>query len=101
MVIMVEKNILNKLSKELEIPEEKMLDESINVFLERELRNAAAEILKIKSEFKVSNPKELKSKIETGKIGEHPAWEQLIYWENLKKRIKVVNNWTQKLRISG
>ena len=98
---MVEKNILNKLSKELEIPEEKMLDESINVFLERELRNAAAEILKIKSEFKVSNPKELKSKIEAGKIGEHPAWEQLIYWENLKKRIKVVNNWTQKLRISG
>ena len=97
----MEKSLLSKLSKELELPEEKMLDESINVFLDRELRDASAEILKIKSQFNVSNPKELKNKIEAGKINEHPAWEQLIYWENLNKRVKVVGNWMQKLHISG
>ena len=97
----MEKSLLTKLSKELELPEEKILDESIQVFLDKELRDASAEILKIKSQFSVSNPKELKDKIATGKVGEHPAWEQLIYWENLNKRIKVVGNWMQKLHISS
>ena len=97
----MEKSLLSRLSKELELPEEKILDESIQVFLDKELRDASADILKIKTQFNVSNPKELKIKIEAGKIDEHPAWEQLIYWENLNKRIKVVNNWMQKLHISN
>ena len=97
----MEKSLLSRLSKELELPEEKILDESIHVFLDKELRDASAEILNIKIQFKVSNPKELKNKIEAGKIDEHPAWEQLIYWENLNKRIKVVGNWMQKLHISS
>ena len=93
--------MLSKLSRELEISETKILDESLNVFLDSELRNASAEIFKIKREFNVSKPEELKKKIESGRIDEHPAWEQLIYWENLNKRIKVVNNWMQKLHISS
>ncbi len=97
----MEKSLLSKLSKELEIPEKKILDESLNVFLDIELRNASAEILNIKKQFNVSSPKELKNKIEKGKIEEHPAWEQLIFWENLNKRIKVVSDWMQKLHISS
>src|SRR3989339_3550 len=97
----MEKSLLNQLSKDLEIPEKKILDESLNVFLDNELRNAYAEILKIRNQFNVSSSEELKSKIEKGKVKEHPAWEQLIYWENLEKRIKVVNNWMQRLHISG
>ncbi len=97
----MEKSLLSKLSKELEIPERKILNESLNVYLDSELRNASAEILKIKKQFNVSNPKELQNKIENGKVEEHPAWEQIIYWENLNKRIKVVNNWMQKLHISN
>ena len=97
----MEKSLLSKLSKELEIPETKMLDESLNVFLDSELRNASAEILKIKKQFNVSKPEELKKKIESGKVEEHPAWERLIFWENLNKKIKVVNNWMQRLHISS
>ena len=97
----MEKSLLSKLSKDLEIPEKKILDESLNVFLDNELRNASAEILKMKAQFKVSSPEELKSRIEKGKVEEHPAWEQLIYWENLERKIKVVNNWNQRLHISG
>ncbi len=97
----MEKSLLSKLSKELEIPEKKILDESLNVFLDIELRNASAEILNIKKQFNVSSPKELKNKIEKGKIEEHPAWEQLIFWESLNKRIKVVSDWMQKLHISS
>jgi hypothetical protein len=97
----MEKSLLTSLSRDLEIPERKIIDEGISVFLEKELRDASAEILNIKTHFKVSKPSELKSKIESGKIGEHPAWEQLIYWENLEKRIRVVNNWIRKLRTLG
>ncbi len=100
-MLIMEKSLLSKLSKELEIPEKKILDESLSVFLDSELRNASAEILKIKKQFNVSKPKELKKKIESGNIEEHPAWEQLIYWENLEKRIRVVNHWMQKLHISS
>jgi hypothetical protein len=97
----MEKSLLNKLSKDLEISEQKILEDSISVFLDNELRNASAEIMKIKSQFDVSSLEELKIKIEKGKIKEHPAWEKLIYWENLKKKIKVVDNWMQRLHISS
>lgn len=100
-MLIMEKSLLNKLSKELEIPKNKILDESLSVFLDSELRNASAEILKMKKQFNVSSIKELKNKIESGKVDEHPAWEQLIYWENLEKRIRVVNHWMQKLHISS
>ena len=90
-------SLLNKLSKQLGITENRLLDESINVFLEKELRNSSAEILKIKTNYKVSTLEELKHNIEEGIIEEHPAWEELIYWENLTKRIKLVKNWMQKI----
>ena len=93
--------MLSELSRELEIPERRILDESLHVFLEKELRDASAEILKIKAQFNVASIKELKSKIESGHAEERPAWEQLIYWENLEKRIKVVNDCMRKLRISS
>lgn len=92
----MEKSLLSMLSKDLELPEKKILDESLQVFLDKELRDASAEVLKIKTRFKVSTPKELKKRIESGKVDEHPAWEQLIYWENLDKRIKVVDTWMRK-----
>lgn len=93
--------MLSELSKELEIPERRILDESLHVFLERELRDASAEILKIKAQFNASSAKELKKKIESGEVEERPAWEQLIYWENLEKRIKVVGDWMRRLHISS
>ena len=93
--------MLSKLSKELEIPETKIVDESIHVFLEKELRDASAEIMKIKAQFSISSAKELKGRIEKGEVEERPAWEQLIYWENLEKKVKVVNDWMQKLRTSS
>ena len=95
------KSLLRKLSEELELPEQQILDQSIEVFLDKELRDASAEILKIKVQFDVSNPQELQQKIKAGQIAEHPAWEQLIYWENLNKKVKVVSQWMQKLPISS
>ena len=97
----MKKSLLHKLSKELEIPEKKILDESLSAFLDIELRNASAEISKIKKEFDVLKPADLKKKIENGKVKEHPAWEQLIYWENLNKKVKVVTDWMRKIHIPG
>ena len=96
----MEKNTLARLSKSLEVPEKRILNESVNLYIDSELRNTSAEILKIKQQFKVTSPEELRARISSGKIAEHPAWEHLIYWENLNKRIKVVHHWMQKLPIS-
>ncbi len=97
----MEKSLLGKLSKELEMPERRIMDESLHVFLEKELRDASAEILNIKAQFNSSSTRELKRRIEKGEVEERPAWDKLIYWENLEKRIKVVGYWMQKLRISS
>ena len=97
----MEKSLLHKLSKDLEISEKRIIEQSIPAFLETELRNASADIIKIKEQFKVSTPKELKQKIELGKIDEHPAWEQLIYWENLNKKMQVVSKWMQNVPITN
>ena len=95
----MEKSLLSKLSKELEVPEKKIVERSLHVFLDSELRNASAEVMKIKRQFNVSSPKELQERIKEGEVNEHPAWEQLIYWENLNKRMKVVSSWIQRLHI--
>lgn len=95
----MEKSLLSKLSKELEVPEKKIVEKSLHAFLDSELRNASAEVMKIKKQFNVSSSKELQEKIKIGDVNEHPAWEQLIYWENLDKKMKVVSSWIQKLHI--
>lgn len=97
----MERNLINKLSKDLELTQNELLNESLTVFLEKELREAAAEILQIKVEYGVSSLEELKTKIKKGVIREHPTWEKIIYWENLRKKIKVINHWAQKLAISS
>ncbi|MEK6903662.1 MAG: hypothetical protein AABW64_03385 [Nanoarchaeota archaeon] len=97
----MQKTLLSQLSKELDISEQKILDESISAFLEQELRNVSAEIIHIKMQFHVKTLEELRHNIEEGKLDEHPAWEQLIYWENLDKKIKVVRDWMQRVHISS
>lgn len=97
----MQKTMLHKLSKELDMPENQIIDKSIPAFLENELRSASVDILKIKELFQVVTMQDLKQKIELGKVEEHPAWEQLIYWENLNKKIQVVTRWMRNLHITN
>ncbi len=84
--------ILKNASKGLHISEEKLLEESINSFLDRELRKAHSEIEKLKEKYGVKSTGQLEEKIKKMEEG-HPAWEELIEWENLEKQIKEINKW--------
>lgn len=95
----METKFLKSLSRSLHVPEEQLLAESIVTFLDRELRNASLEIQKIKQKYTVNSPKELEKKIEQGTVKEHPAWEELIEWENMEKRIDEVRKWMKNLPI--
>lgn len=90
---------IKQLSKTLEVSEEKLVRDGVSYFIQKELKDASAEILRLKNKYKVISIEELKDKIEKGKIEEHPAWEDLIFWENLQKRIRMVKNWMRKLPI--
>ncbi len=85
----MERTAIKQLSKALEVQEDKLVENGLSYFIQKELKDASAEILKLKNKYEVLDIKELKEKIEKGKIEEHPAWEDLIFWENLQKRIKI------------
>lgn len=91
--------MLKGISKDLDISETRLLEESVESFLDRELRKAFSEIEKLKERYLVESPMELEERIKEGKVKEHPAWEELIEWENLEKRIKEVDGWRKRIHI--
>ena len=55
--------------------------------LQTQLRICSTEINKIKTKYNVKSAPELKKKIESGTVEEHPAWEELIVLENFEERL--------------
>lgn len=90
---MAKTRLLREVSENFGLTEREVLVESINTFLDREMRKSFSEIEKFKEKYNVETPRNLKKKIERGEVEEHPTWEELIEWENLTKRIKVVKKW--------
>lgn len=97
----MEAQLIKDISSTLSLSEEEVIEESISSFLDRSLRNAALELEKIKRKYNVNTSKELELKIERGELKAHPAWEEIIEWENLQKRIVEIKRWTKKLPISS
>ncbi len=95
----MERYLIKDISRGLEISETRLLEESVESFLDRELRKAFSEIEKLKEKYLVETPTELGEKIKEGKVKEHPTWEELIEWENLEKRIEEVQGWRKKTHI--
>lgn len=67
--------------------EAEILRKGVESYVERELREARVRIDELREEYEVKTPRELESAIERGDVDEHPAWEELIEWENLTTRI--------------
>lgn len=67
--------------------EAEILRKGVESYVERELRDARIRIDELQGEYDVETPSELESAIERGDVDEHPTWEELIEWENLKTRI--------------
>ncbi len=93
--------LLKRISKDMHLSEEEVLEESISSFLDRSLCNASVEIEKLKNKYDVESSEELEEKIEKVEVEAHPAWEELIEWENLKKQIVKFKEWTKKISTSS
>lgn len=73
------------------IPPERLEREAVEVWLERRLALIEAEIAEILARYGVQSLGELESGIRSGRIPEHPAWEDLIVLERLIEEKKVIS----------
>jgi len=71
------------LARKLGMRPEELVRVSIEKYLQDELACVEAQIAEILAKYGVKSPDELKSKIESGDVPEHPAWEDLIDLRNL------------------
>ena len=62
---------------------EQVWRESLWAYISQEKRLAYLDMADIQDRYRVSTPQELAARIEMGEIYSHPAWEDLIEWENL------------------
>ena len=68
--------------------EDAIFRKGLESYISRELREAEARIRDIRESYDAESPEELENMIETGEADEHPAWEELIEWRNLRDRIE-------------
>jgi hypothetical protein len=80
-------SLLDNISETLNVPPEHIIHMGIKAFLEREIRLAELDIADIREKYLVASREELEKKIKNKQIHSHPAWEDLIIWENSEKHI--------------
>ncbi len=89
------KSVVDRLSETLQIPSDELINRGLLAYLERELRNTEEDIADIREKYSVADRSDLDQKIAEKQVSSHPAWEDLISWENaddyitsLKREIK-------------
>lgn len=80
-------SLLNSVSETLNIPPDHVINLGIKAFLEREIRLAELDIADIREKYLVHSKEDLGSRIKNKEIHSHPAWEDLIAWENSEEYI--------------
>lgn len=79
--------LLDNISETLNIPPNQIITLGIKAFLQREMRLAELDIADLRDKYLVASQEELGNKIKNKEINSHPAWEDLIAWENSEKYI--------------
>ncbi len=75
---------INFIAKELSIPEDELIKESLKTYLQDKLLEVESEIFKIKKKLDVENIHELNEKAEKGEIYEEEASEDYFLLDNLE-----------------
>lgn len=81
-------SLLDSISEALNIPQDHVIHLGLKAFLERELRLAELDVADLREKYLVSSREELETKIKNHEIHSHPAWEDLIAWENSDEHIQ-------------
>ena len=80
-------SLLDNVSQKLNIPPDDIIQMGIKAFLQREIRLAELDIADVREKYLVTSKEELEERIRNKRIHSHPAWEDLITWENAEKHI--------------
>lgn len=80
--------MLEQVAETLQVSPEDLWRQSLDAYIQREKRLAQLDVADVQDRYRVSSAAELRRKIENGVIYSHPAWEDLIEWENLQAHIQ-------------
>ncbi|HDN79300.1 MAG: hypothetical protein DRI61_13705 [Chloroflexi bacterium] len=78
---------LSKVSAALAMPEDEVIRKGVISLLEKEIRLAEEAIAAIRERYDVLSKEELYEAIKSGRVVEHPAWEDYIVWKNKETHI--------------
>ena len=80
--------VLEHVAATLQVAPEDLWRQSLDAYIQREKRLAQLDVADLEDRYGVSSIAELRQKIENKIIYSHPAWEDLIEWENLQSHIQ-------------
>lgn len=89
--------LMEKIADELIISPEELAQKSLFAFIERERRLTQMDVADLQDRYGVQASAELARKIEQRQVYAHPAWEELIEWEQLEAYYKQLEYWHQEL----
>lgn len=89
------------ISRRLEIPPEELEKKSILSFIAHEIRLAEWDISDIKERYGVSSQVEMEDKIKAKELYSHPAWEDLIHWENMEDYIARLRAIEEEVKVAA
>ena len=89
-------SLLNSVAETLNIPPDHIINMGIKAFLEREIRLAELDTADIRDKYLVGSKEELENKIRNNEVHRHPAWEDIIAWENTENHIRQLKSMLKK-----
>lgn len=84
---------VDQLAHDLNLSPSDLIRRSVAAFLERERRATQMDMADLQDRYSVRTPAELAAKIERGEVYSHPAWEDLIEWQNLEAYLDRLARW--------
>jgi len=79
---------IEQVAQKLNLPLDRLLHESLLAYVAQQERLTEMDIADFRDRYSVSSSEELSARIEKGEVYSHPAWEDLIEWENLRAYLK-------------
>lgn len=97
--------VLNRVAKEAEtllgMPAEAVLREGLKRFLVSKIEENDGIVEGLKEKYGASGYLELEDKIRRGEVPEHPAWEDVILWEELSRHTEALRALVRRLEAGG
>lgn len=97
--------MLNRVAKEAEsllgMPAEAVLREGLKKLLASKIEENNGIVEGLKKKYGASGYLELEDKIRRGEVPEHPAWEDVILWEELSRHTEALRGLIRRLEAGG